>query len=125
MSALHKCIIIQRGSALDLDEDRKDANLTNPWKWSWLEHSHKNQPLRDCIRKIQKTGYAMCVVCSKEIKYARRGRVALTEHIEKDSHMKIIEMRKKQTMLPGKLNYLFVCPVTCQLYYVYQPPSHL
>ncbi|XP_041464421.1 WD40 repeat-containing protein SMU1-like [Lytechinus variegatus] len=39
MSVEHKCVIVQRGSPLDTDEDKKCSDISNPWKWSWMEYT--------------------------------------------------------------------------------------
>ena len=101
---MHKCIIIERGSTLDVKDDRRNPPLTNPWKWSWMEHQMKDQRLGDSVRKIQKPRFAMCLICNKEIKYGKGGCVALVEHVEKELHKKIVELRKKNTVMPDRVS---------------------
>ena len=80
MSVQHKCIIVQRGSEFDTDIDKMNPQVTNPWKWTWMEHVVCGQKLGDTIRKIQKPGQAMCILCNKELKYGKRGRISLVRN---------------------------------------------
>lgn len=64
-SATRKWTIVERGGVLDTNEDRKDESVKNHWKWSWLEHPVNGSRLAESIRKITKTGYAICVICDK------------------------------------------------------------
>jgi len=48
---------LERGTKLDKESaeaDRKDPLVKNPWKWGWLDHTHKDQKLSDCLRQIKK-----------------------------------------------------------------------
>jgi hypothetical protein len=104
-SVSHKCVIVHRGGAHDTDED---ATVQNPWKWTWMEFvTRTGERVSESIRKIKKPGYAMCIVCSKEIKYANRGRIALTEHLGKESHTNLLKLRRQNTLLPGKLKLYY------------------
>ena len=101
----HKCTIVHRGSKFDTDDDKTSKEVTNPWKWSWMEYTVNCdghvQRLGDTIRKLTKVGTAMCVLCDKEIKYGSRGRIALVQHVSKDNHQKVLKMRKNNSLLPG------------------------
>ena len=81
-SMQQKCVIVQRGSEFDTDDDKRSKEATNPWNWSWMEytvdHDGHKQKLGDTIRKLQKVGVAMCILCDKEIKYGKRGRICRT-----------------------------------------------
>ena len=103
-TATHKCVIVNHGGEHDTDADKNDPNVTNPWKWEWLEFVPKSGArLGDSCRKITKPGFAFCIVCNKEIKYAKRGRSALVDHVGIDSHPSIVKLRKENTLLEGKL----------------------
>jgi len=104
---------VERGTKLDtesLEEDRRDPLVKNPWKWSWLDYTHKNQKLSDSFRLIKKAGFVVCIVCDKECKYSNRGRVALTDHLDSAAHSKVLKMRASNTLLPGKLT---ICSYFC------------
>ena len=55
---------------LRIIQDVRTAQVT--WKWGWIEYVLDGQRLANSFRKIQKTGYAMCIICSKELKYGIR-----------------------------------------------------
>ncbi|XP_071506624.1 uncharacterized protein [Diadema antillarum] len=98
----HKCVIVQRGDDHDTGADKCDASVTNPWNWNWMEYFVDGKRLGESIRKIKKTGYALCILCNKELKYGKRGRKALEEHVKKKSHVAIENLRKGNTLLPGQ-----------------------
>ena len=64
----HKCNIAQRGSELGTNIDKTDPQVTNPLKWTWMEHMVDRQKMSDTIWVIQKPGYVFFIVCIKELK---------------------------------------------------------
>ncbi len=113
-TATHKCVIVQRGGEYDTDADKTDPSVTNPWKWSWLEFvPESGVRLGETFRKITKPGFALCILCNKEIKYGKRGRMSLVEHEGNDSHQSISKLRKENTLLEGKLiSYFYFYIIT-------------
>lgn len=100
---------IERGTERDkeaLASDRADSFVKNPWRWEWLDYvcQPNDQKLSDCIRLIKKPGFAVCVICDKEIKYSSRGRMALTDHVSSYTHSKVLKLRKSNTLLPGRFH---------------------
>ena len=80
-----------------------DVNVKNAWRWQWLEEKVGDTYLRDVFRKIEKPGFAYCVLCCKEISYGSQGIPALTNHVlHGKKHLAVIEARRNNFSLPGK-----------------------
>ena len=58
-----------------------DLGVKNRWKWKWLQIKVGESYLSDCIRKIDRSGYALCIYCNCQINYGTNGKTALTIHI--------------------------------------------
>ena len=77
-----------------------DAGLKCSWNWSWLKLegkvSVKEQEvsfhLGDVFIKINRQGFARCILCHKEINYANKGSHALQAHCQTNVHKKKVEM---------------------------------
>ena len=89
----HKCIIVQRGSEFGTDIDKTDPQVTNLWKWTWMQHVVREQKLGDTIRKIQKPGQAMCILCNKELKYGKRVKSVT---VSSKTQMKLEQFKRAQ-----------------------------
>ena len=55
--------------------------VKNRWKWEWLQVKVGRSYLSDCIRKIDRLGYALCIYCNCQINYGTNGKTALTSHV--------------------------------------------
>ncbi|KAL1276270.1 hypothetical protein QQF64_035893 [Cirrhinus molitorella] len=77
-----------------------DAGLKCSWNWSWLKLegkvSVKGQEvsfyLGDVFNKVNRQGFARCVLCHKYINYANKGSHALQAHCQTEIHKKKVEM---------------------------------
>ena len=58
-----------------------DLGVRNRWKWKWLQIKVGESYLSYCIRKIDRSGYALCIYCNCQINYGTNGKTALTIHI--------------------------------------------
>lgn len=73
----------------------------NKFKWEWLETVVDNVALSSCIRKIDSSGKAKCILCDKLISYGNRGKVSLTEHCSSAQHKSKVKTVKQNTQLPS------------------------
>ena len=58
------------------NEDNSNVNdlgVKNRWKWEWLHAKVVESYLSDCIRKIDRSGYALCIYCNCQINYGTNG----------------------------------------------------
>ncbi|XP_034144344.1 uncharacterized protein LOC109616948 isoform X1 [Esox lucius] len=77
-----------------------DAGLKCSWNWSWLKLegkvSVKGQEvsfhLGDVFNKINRQGFARCILCHKDINYANKGSHALQAHCQTEVHKKRVQM---------------------------------
>ena len=90
--------------AQSLDADKKDPLVKNPWRWEWLDYTHKDQKLSESFHLVKKPGYVyvVCVICDKEAKYALHKRKTLTDHVESKGHLSLLKIRRTTSLLPGK-----------------------
>ena len=58
-----------------------DQEVKNRWKWECLQVKVGESYLSDCIRKIDRPGYALCIYCNFQINYGTNGKTALTRHV--------------------------------------------
>ena len=66
------------------NEDNSNVNdlgVKNRWKWEWLHAKVGESYLSDCIRKIDRSGYALCIYCNCQINYGTNGKTALTRDV--------------------------------------------
>ena len=112
--------ILHRDKASDTDEiDKVDGNVVNKWRWDWMERTvsidvKKSFPkikwegdgglkicLKDCMRKIDQPGKAVCLVCNKsEVKYGANGVSALNKHVQPRTHVEKEVSKIKNYKLP-------------------------
>jgi hypothetical protein len=78
-----------------------DLGEINPWKWEWLEFKAHGCYIGDNIRKLQSSGKAYCTLCEQEIKYGKKGRPALTQHLKSKKHQDAVKTVKENYSLPG------------------------
>lgn len=80
-----------------------DKSVKNKFRFEWLEtavvlKSKKLGPmdvkLADCIEKIDVPGKATCTYCKDVISYGGKGKVALTDHMKSEKHLKEVEHRR-------------------------------
>ena len=57
-----------------------DLGVRNRWKWKWLQIKVGESYLSYCIRKIDRSGYALCIYCNCQINYGTNGKTALRRH---------------------------------------------
>lgn len=77
-----------------------DAGLKCRWNWSWLKLegkvSIKGQEvsfhLGDVFSKINRQGFARCILCIKDMNYANKGSHALQTHCQTEVHKKKVQM---------------------------------
>lgn len=91
-------------SVLGEEEDalvkQLDAGLKCSWNWSWLKLEGKvlvkgqevSFHLGEVFKKINRQGFARCVLCHKDINYANKGSHALQAHCQTEIHKKKVEM---------------------------------
>ena len=89
--------ILKRDDAVDIEN--VDEGLANKWSWQWVEKTvdldllkypkitrSDTIPicLKDCIRKIDQRGTAVCLFCRKvnPMKYETNGVATLTKHVQ-------------------------------------------
>ena len=66
------------------NEDNSNVNdlgVKNRWKWEWLQVKVGESYLSDCIRKTDRSGYALCIYCNCQINYGTNGKTALTRYV--------------------------------------------
>ena len=88
--------IVNKGESFD------EKGVKNSWRWEWTEKFFKDERLGTHIRKIQKPGTAVCVICNREINYALRGRVALQDHCSTAKHKAAKDSLKGNASIDGK-----------------------
>ena len=67
-----------------------DAGIKCSWNWSWLKLESKvtvkgrelSFHQADMFRKISKQGFAHCIICQKDINYAKKCSHALQAHCQ-------------------------------------------
>lgn len=77
-----------------------NAGLKCSWNWSWLKLegkvSIKEQEvsfhLGDVFSKINRQGFARCILCIKDINDANKGSHALQAHCQTEVHKKKVQM---------------------------------
>lgn len=94
--------IVSRNSCVNVRSIDVQNNITNPWRWEWLDRQVNGSYLQESIRKVKAPGVAFCIVCSQELYYKSRGCVALADHVRSNKHKTALELRKDTYSLPGK-----------------------
>ena len=118
MSLLQQIVQRDEGSLADIDN-----GVTNKFKWEWLERTvsvdvKKAHPklnwtsdqllticLKDCIRKMNKPGKAVCIVCHKKetdvLTYGTAGVNVLKNHVLTKGHIERVVTEMQCYKLPG------------------------
>ena len=79
-----------------------DKGIKNRWNWKWMEEKDSNGVfLSDYVRKINKPGYARCIICHCDIRYGAGGKGDLMSHSKKKKHIENVKIKKTNSVLPS------------------------
>lgn len=91
-----------------------DADLSNKFKWSWLEEEVEIQGdivKFGCFKKLYLPGKVLCTLCTDVINYASNGKKALSQHVKKEKHLKIWRAQKDSMKLEVTEEGIFTSPL--------------
>ena len=113
-----------------------DLGVKNRWKWEWLQVKVGESYLSDCIRKIDRSGYALCIYYNCQINYGTNGKTALTRDVSNSNkkHQDNKRAYVANTIIPNSWHDPTVqaeksercepCEVDCSLPYGAAPNIH-
>lgn len=79
-----------------------DKGVRNKWNWQWLEEKDADGHfLSEYIRKVDRPGYAKCIICKCELQYGKGGKKDVVGHASKKKHQRNRKLRETQTTLPS------------------------
>lgn len=90
-----------------------DKDVKNKFRWDWLDlcvqvkssnGNFRGVPISEWIIKINSPGKAKCKLCTKILSYGSKGKSALLEHCNSESHMKCARSVITNFTLPGVQN---------------------
>ena len=98
-----------------------ERDVENKWRWEWLETSINVDPAelhpklkltggpitviaKDCVRKIDVAGTALCQICTSIIEYNNSGLKGLTQHLKSKKHLEKLTTMVHTQRLPGSSN---------------------
>lgn len=90
-----------------------DKDVKNKFRHVWLETVVKicskklgtlETKLSDCIDKVDIAGKALCSYCNDVISYGGKGKVALTDHVKSEKHIRVIEHKRTNYTLGAQFS---------------------
>ena len=79
-----------------------DKGVRNKWNWQWLEERDADGHfLSEYIRKVDKPGFAICIICKGELQYGNGGKKDVVNHGSKKKHQRNRKLRETNTTLPS------------------------
>ena len=94
---MSRCVeIVERGEPLN------DSGIRNGWRWEWCDKTIHQQRAGEFIKKLKMTGLAYYTLCETEIQYGSKGFTALSGHMSRAKHLKLLKVRRENQTLPGK-----------------------
>ena len=108
--------ILKRDDSVDIEN--VDEGVANKWRWQWVEKTVdvdlSKYPkitrsdtiricLKDCIRKIDQCGKAICFLCRKAdpMKYETNGVATLAKHVQSFGHVQMELEKLTRHKIPG------------------------
>ena len=70
------------------NEGNRNVNqgVKNIWKWEWLQAKVGESYLSDCIHKIGRPEYVLCIYCNCQITYGTNEKTALMRHVSNSNN---------------------------------------
>ena len=91
-----------------------EKGIVNVRRWDWLDTviplygklAGRKHLVGDFARKINKPGFACCILCDCDVNYTRNGLAAFTKHAGTAKHRKKIETVATNYRMPGEFQIL-------------------